>query len=236
MRNSEVYFGDLNFDFAFGIDYSDINNAEFDIFNNPFIEIVGYGWDNYKNFGLNEYIDLEICSEERAKSIVDEFMMPLYPKLLCFKNTAKMRLKSNYLTTDNGYHFGYFIRYCKNTTENNQWCKTKDETDAWLEFRNHVFVHRETRVNKEIWADSPTTEDPKNYFPTISQQYDHNWGPLNLIKPNLRDKFYQCSTLFFSKNKLTIDDSILWPNPREIEFGNFVRSRDANFDRATFYE
>ena len=26
----------------------------------------------------------------------------------------------------------------------------------------------------------------------------------------------------FSKNKLIIDDSIIWPNPREIEIGNFV--------------
>ena len=32
-------------------------------------------------------------------------------------------------------------------------------------------------------------------------------------------------TLFFGKSKLTIDDSWLYPNQRELEFGNFIQTR-----------
>ena len=39
--------------------------------------------------------------------------------------------------------------------------------------------------------------------------------------------------MYFSKTKLVIDDSILWQNARETEFGNFINGRTALYERKT---
>lgn len=47
------------------------------------------------------------------------------------------------------------VAYCKNTTENGNWCKDKDEVDEFL--RNHpsYFAHQVTRVESDIFEDDP---------------------------------------------------------------------------------
>ena len=97
--------------------------------------------------------------------------------------------------------------------------------------RNHVLAYETTRVNRELWADSFDGEKQKDYFPTVSSQSDYSFGPIELGDPVKRDSFYICQTLYFSKTKLVIDDSILWQNARETEFGNFINGRSVLYDR-----
>lgn len=65
------------------------------------------------------------------------------------------------------------ITYCRNTTLNGNWCKTRDEIDSWLSRHVNFFVHQETNFLPDIWADNPIVEehpyfgDRANYFPTV---------------------------------------------------------------------
>ncbi len=64
------------------------------------------------------------------------------------------------------------VAYCRNTTENGDWCKSQEETDTWLLNHMHYFAHQDTIVQSDIWEDNeivdqhPYFGDEKNYFPT----------------------------------------------------------------------
>ena len=45
MNNAEVDFNKVDFKFGFGVETRDIDNPDFDLLNNPFVEIVGYNWN-----------------------------------------------------------------------------------------------------------------------------------------------------------------------------------------------
>ena len=105
--------------------------------------------------------------------------------------------------------------YCLNSTENGDWCKTKDEIDQWLNGRTHGVVFRETRVNANLWADSIQMQGKQDYFPTTIATTEANIIPLE-IDSSKRDDGFKHFMMMLTKNKLTIDDSIIWPNPREM--------------------
>ena len=45
-------------------------------------------------------------------------------------------------------------------------------------------------------------------------------GPLKYY-PDRKDNGHIIEETYFQISKLSIDDSTIWPNPREIQFGNF---------------
>ena len=118
-------------------------------------------------------------------------------------------------------NINFHVSYCLNSTENGNWCKSKDETDQWLNGRTNGVVFRETRVNANLWADSIQKEGEDNYFPTTTATVEANQRPFE-IDSSKRDDGFKHFITFMSKNKLTIDDSIIWPNPREKEFLNII--------------
>lgn len=50
------------------------------------------------------------------------------------------------------------IFYCTNSTDNNNWCKTKDDIEVWLSNANNYFAYQETRVKSSVWEDSPSVQ------------------------------------------------------------------------------
>ena len=96
------------------------------------------------------------------------------------------------------------IAYCQNTAENGNWCKTEDEIDIWLELHSEYFVHQQTRVNSELWAEN--FDGDETYFPLVSQQSSWNYGTVE-FEPSKRDKGFVFQELKLSFNGLTINDS-----------------------------
>ena len=67
MTNTEINIGDYNLKFAIGLDSKDMGD-DFDVLNNPYVQIVGYNW--HIMLGLQYYMDLEICSEEFLEDFI----------------------------------------------------------------------------------------------------------------------------------------------------------------------
>ena len=107
--------------------------------------------------GITKIIEIDYCDEDYKNALIKPNARFLYPENpLCFKEQEKLQLKSNMLIgPDVERHVGYWIRYCLNSTENGNWCKPRNEIDLWLKEHNHAFIYEETRVNKDLWADSP---------------------------------------------------------------------------------
>ena len=65
------------------------------------------------------------------------------------------------------------MSYCRNTTENNNWCKSKDIIDEFLHTNPQYFVYQKTYFDKDIFKGDPEIEifpyfgDHENYYPTI---------------------------------------------------------------------
>ena len=47
-------------------------------------------------------------------------------------------------------------------------------------------IYQETRVNANIWADSPQKEDESNYFPITTKTREFNLNPIE-VDPSKRD-------------------------------------------------
>ena len=45
------------------------------------------------------------------------------------------------MVTDKSKWVGYLVSYCTNSTENGNWCKSKDEADKWIGNHNHYLAH-----------------------------------------------------------------------------------------------
>ena len=142
MQNTEVNLGEFDFKFAFMLE---VKETVEDLLNNPYIEIIAYQWNVAE--GFLGYIGLESCSEEYANALIKPQVRFHYDHPICIKETDKLFLRSNYRTSSNERHIGYFMMYCLNTTENGNWCKSREEADNWLKDRDYSFIYEETRVN-----------------------------------------------------------------------------------------
>ena len=113
---------------------------------------------------------------------MDKVMQPhlrvLYPFELCFKDREKAKLRSNLWNDADQRHVTIWIIYCQNTTENGDWCKSKDEIDFWLSTRTNGFIFVETKVNANLWKDSPIKMDEDDYFPLTTKTIEHNLKPI----------------------------------------------------------
>ena len=97
---------------------------------------------------------MEYCPEEYYDKVMLPHLRAFYFQNLCLKDRKKVTLKSNIWNSNESQDVNFNIRYCLNSTENGDWCKTKDVIDQWLNGRSHGVIFRETRVNANLWEDS----------------------------------------------------------------------------------
>lgn len=175
--------------------------------------------------------ELEIC----PNSHMERFMMPhsvaWYEQPLCFKDRDNVIVKNNWFMKEHAFPV-IAIAYCKNTTENQNWCKSLDETDAFLRTHPAYFAHQVTRVESKIFSDSPEINgfpyygDDENYFPTLSTQTSYNFGPIE-VDPEKRDRFLQFEEISWMLEKIVIDDSHIFDTERTTEILNVGKTREA---------
>ena len=104
------------------------------------------------------------------------------------------------------------LAYCRNTTENGQWCKSQEAIDEWLVTHRKQLVYQDTKVLPYIWQDDPIVDDhpyygdKENYFPTIKQMI----SALNdaiIVDPVAKSETIPYDEVYFGLNKIQIVDS-----------------------------
>lgn len=121
------------------------------------------------------------------------------------------------------------IAYCTPTEENGNWCKSKDEIDAWLLTHPNYFVYQVTRVESETWHDNQNEKtghpgDSNSYFPTHNSVTSYNFGPIK-VDPNMREQYLEFDEISFNIETITIDDSFTSNATRSREFMNVAKTR-----------
>lgn len=99
---------------------------------------------------LTNSLELHVCSDEEKGRFVPEQNFGWYPQALCIANRADAAIEKNWFM-DNYNTPTIAVSYCKNTTENNFWCKSKDEIDLFLRNKASFFVHMETYVQEDVF-------------------------------------------------------------------------------------
>ena len=168
--NMEKFENSLNF--IFGLTGGDVSKDEFDILNNPYVRFVGLERTEGREF--SEKYEFKICTDEYKERFIPEHAMEWYDQPLCFKNRGDVTIKNSWEYSEHAFPV-ITLAYCRNSTENADWCHKPEEIDEWL--GNHVqyFVLQDTRVQSRIWEDDPIVSefpyygDEKNYFPTLRQ-------------------------------------------------------------------
>ena len=135
MQSMEVNLEDEDFKFAyfFNID------ADMDTLNNPYVEIVGINW--HISEGLQNYFELDYCSDEYLSDFIAPQMRTYYHKPICPKDKTNLYLNSNIYASIDSRYIGLWTMNCRNSTENGNWCKSKEETDNWLKTHSRGFLH-----------------------------------------------------------------------------------------------
>ena len=72
-----------------------------------------------------------MCPVEEKDYFLYRHVQQWYPQALCFANRDEVVINKNWFMSEYSYPT-IGISYCKNTTENNNWCKSKDEIDQFL--------------------------------------------------------------------------------------------------------
>ena len=166
----QISFGNFenSLNVIFGLVYDD---AGWDILNNPYVEFRGHQISN--GMKITNLLDLHICPDEEKARFVPEKAIGWYPQALCIYNRDDAVIKKNWFMDDYSTPM-IAISYCKNTTQNSNWCKPKDEIDDFLAEMPAFFVHMVTYVQEDMWHDHaevekfPHNNDTENYFPTVS--------------------------------------------------------------------
>ena len=103
------------------------------------------------------------------------------------------------------------MSYCKNTTENNHWCKPLDEIDNFLATRAQFFINVRTYVQEGIFpGDSridryPYNGDTENYFPTTFTME----SIYKAIEVDNTEDVFQIEDIHAQYNTITLEDDPL---------------------------
>ena len=93
----------------------------------------------------NEH-ELRLCTDsEMRRFIPTEELLGWYPQALCFKDRDNVLIERNWFMSNYSMPF-ITVSYCVNSTENDNWCKSKPEIDLFLEENSSFFVHMRTLV------------------------------------------------------------------------------------------
>ena len=89
-------------------------------------------------------------------------MLNWYPSAICFKDPDNVFIDRNWFMSEYS-NPTISMSYCRNTTDNNNWCKSKSEIDAFLKTRASFFININTFVQESIFSgDSRLDRFPHN--------------------------------------------------------------------------
>ena len=216
--------------FIFGLTRGTLLDGSEDILNNPYVRFVGFEYDNTGAY--NERFEFELCSHEFKENFMPARNIELYAQSLCFKNRDKVKLQGSWLNAEFRYPI-IGLAYCKNSTANGNWCKSKEETVEWLKGHPIYFVYQDTRVQSNIWADDeliddhPYFGDKENYFPTMKQMVSYNFGAIEVKIDNFE---IPEDEIYFGYHEVEIADNnfdIFQLGQRESSFVTVTKTREA---------
>ena len=89
--------------------------------------------------------ELALCTDKYKSMLLQGADLHYHPQALCFRNREHVHIDKNWFMGE--YSVPAIITsYCRNTTANGNWCKSKDEIDAFLLDNPSYFVHMKTYV------------------------------------------------------------------------------------------
>lgn len=120
-----------------------VYDESWDPLNNPYVVYKGQMISN--GMKLTNSLDLHVCPDEEKARYIPEVNFGWYPKAICIRNKEDAVIHKNWFMLD--YDTPTIsVSYCKNTTENGNFCKSKDEIDLFLRNTSAFFVHMSTYV------------------------------------------------------------------------------------------
>ena len=132
------------------------------------------------------------------------------------------------------------ISYCRNTEENGNWCKSQNETDAWLAKHVSYFVAQETRIQTDIWDDNeeiinghPYFGDKSVYFPTMKLMKEVQFETIK-VDPAYKEDEIMGDELWFGLSTVEINDNNLFAEYRSGDFVNMVHEVDFTNSRYAY--
>lgn len=217
---------DNSMNLIFGISNYDAN---WDVLNNPYVRYTGQILSN--GMKLTNSLELHICPDEEKGRFVPEHNFGWYPQAICFKDREATIIHKNWFMDDYATP-AVAISYCKNTTENNYWCKSKDEIDVFLRQYASYFVHMVTYVQEDIYpghdalSGFPYNGNDTIYFPTVTEYASIKYGTI-VIDPVDRDRTFLLDEIKVDYSTIRINDDPWEILPlRETSFLNMKWFRD----------
>lgn len=245
MAEFDLSLGKFNnsMNFAYGLEGSSIQHYDVDILNNPYVRLISLErrrMDGEKTYA--QKYELEVCpDDELLRFVLPEIVEEDdYPQLLCFKNRDEVTILNNKYMAEHAFPV-IATAYCRNTTENGNWCKSHEEVNEWLLSHRMKLIYQNTKFQKYIWEDNSIVEehpyygDKENYFPTIKSMVSDTRGAID-TDPVTRNESIPYDELYFGLNKMTISDSHIVPTEREGEFVNIVKTRKSKQELSSLRE
>ena len=96
---------------------------------------------------------------------------------------------------------------CKNTTENNNFCKSPDEIDHWGKSNNFYLIRQDTMVDKSIYYDDAKDfkdEETKTYWPLRRHMKSEIFQALH---SDHTSEIVELIEVSLGLNQLTFDDN-----------------------------
>ena len=146
-------------------------------------------------FKMTNSLELQICPDEEKARFILEQNFGWYPSALCIANREDAIIHKNWFM--DVYNVPTIsVHYCKNSTENNNWCKSKDEIDHFLRNRATFFVHMVTYVQEDVYPGHravnfyPHNGDEDKYFPTVTSYGSIKYGSYDIEKETRDSKMF----------------------------------------------
>ncbi len=111
-----------------------------------------------------------------------------YAQPLCFKNLDKVVIKNSHFESEHSFPV-IAITYCEDVNTDNDWCKSKDETDEWLLRHPQFFPYQSTKVDADKFEYN-LESDGLEAFPFIYDVLSYSFDSIE-VKSSQRDDYLQ---------------------------------------------
>ena len=231
MEEQNITLGNYNnsMNFIFGLSGSSTSDENFDILNNPYIEYHGFERRNGRTF-YPKY-EFEQCDTTHLSRFLKVNQLDWYEQPICFKDRDSVKFDKSW--SYEVYSFPVtIITYCRNTEENGNWCKSQNETEAWLAKHISYFVTQDTKVQTDVWEttediinDHPYNGDSSKYFPTMKLIKEIQFETIK-VDPAYKADEVMGDELWFGLSEVVINDNNIFEDTRSTEIVNIVKEVD----------
>ena len=105
-------------------------DEDWDPLNNPYVDFKGHHMSS--GMLVTNDIELKNCTEEEMARFIPRQNFGWYPGAMCIENRNDTTVEKNWFMEE--YRVPLItMSYCKNTEQNGEWCKSKEEIEAFLE-------------------------------------------------------------------------------------------------------